>query len=85
MEVYETTGEDDMSPRAGWGRDIGGTGMVCQELERSGVRSGVFLEVWVEMEKALRGLLDVDDGTRDTEGDDVTVMTAAALTWDLRL
>ena len=67
--------------RAGWGRDIGGGGgIVCQELERSDILSGVFREVCVEMEKAFRGLLEADDGTRDTAGDDVTVMTAAALT-----
>lgn len=78
------TGEEDMSPSAACGRDMGGmAGVVCQEVERSMPRSGMGRDVWEEIEKALRGLLEAEDGTLDMVGEEVTDMTTVVLTCDL--
>lgn len=51
-----------MSVMAGWGREIGGGGMVCQELDRSTVLSGVDFDVWVRIERAFDGLFADEEG-----------------------
>lgn len=66
-------GDDEASAIAHWGRDMGG-GPGCQDEEI--VLSDVFRETEKGMEKALRGLLEVEDILDTAAEGEVMFMTA---------